>query len=281
MPWRLEDGERIKVVPMGWSPLRVSLGIGWVAVVLALLAAAALLRGVLKMSERRASFVSSVTHELRTPLTTFQLYSDMLAEGMVQDETKRQGYLDTLRLEAGRLNHLIENVLAYSRIERGSARTQREHLSLASLIGRIEGRLNDRVEREGATIEMVGVSECEDVTIDTDVTAVEQIVFNLVDNACKYGLPDDGERLVRLYAANGGRTARIEICDNGSGIARGDERKLFRPFHKSAKDAAHSKPGVGLGLALCRRLARALGGTLKLDSSRERGACFVLELPVK
>ncbi len=280
MPWRLEVGERARTPPMAWTPLRVSLGIGWVAVVLAMIAAAALVRGVLKMGERRAAFVSSVTHELRTPLTTFQLYSDMLAEGMVRDEGRKQDYLDTLRLEAGRLNHLIENVLAYSRIERGSARTQREKLSLAALVGRIQARLSDRVARDQAQIQFVGVEECEDVTLDTDVTAVEQIVFNLVDNACKYGLPKEGDRTVRLSAENGGTLARIEVCDSGGGIARGDAKKLFRPFHKSAKDAADSKPGVGLGLALCKRLARALGGDLTLNSGRGRGACFVLELPV-
>jgi signal transduction histidine kinase len=280
LPWRLEDGVRLDVALAEMTPLQVSLGIGWVAVLLAMIAAAVLVRSVLKMAERRAAFVSSVTHELRTPLTTFQLYSDMLAEGMVKDAEKRQGYLDTMRLEAGRLNHLIENVLAYSRIERGSARARREKLSLASLIDRFHGRLADRVECEDARIEVIGVEECGDVTLDTDVTAVEQIVFNLVDNACKYGLPDDGERLVSLRASNGGGTAKIEVCDSGCGIVRADRKKLFRPFHKSAHDAANSKPGVGLGLALCRRLARALGGDLTVDCDRDRGACFVLELPV-
>jgi signal transduction histidine kinase len=280
LPWRLEDGVRLDVALAGITPLQASLGIGWVAVLLAMVAAAVLVRSVLKMSERRAAFVSSVTHELRTPLTTFQLYSDMLAEGMVKDADKRQGYLDTMRLEAGRLNHLIENVLAYSRIERGSARTQREKLSLAALIDRFHGRLADRVEREDARIEVIGVEECGDVTLDTDVTAVEQIVFNLVDNACKYGLPDNGDRIVSLRASNGSGTAKIEVCDSGGGIVRGDRKKLFRPFHTSAHDAANSKPGVGLGLALCRRLARALGGDLTVDCDRDRGACFILELPV-
>ncbi|MDA0767628.1 MAG: sensor histidine kinase, partial [Verrucomicrobia bacterium] len=141
----MEGGETVAMKPLAWTPLRISLLLGWIAVILALFAAAALLRGVMKMSERRAAFVSSVTHELRTPLTTFQLYSDMLAGGMVQDEEKRQGYLDTLCLEAGRLNHLIENVLAYSRIERGSARAKHEKLSVTDLLSRFERRGRERV----------------------------------------------------------------------------------------------------------------------------------------
>lgn len=281
LPWRLEPGETALIVPTVWSPLRVSLLLGWIAVVVALFAAAGLVRGVLKMSERRAAFVSSVTHELRTPLTTFQLYSDMLADGMVKEEDKRQGYLNTLRLEAGRLNHLIENVLAYSRIERGSARTKHERLSVVRLLERFESRVAQRVEQERGELIVRYEDGCEGSELNTDVTAVEQIIFNLVDNACKYGMPEGGNRTVLLRSEVVGRKARFAVCDEGCGIERKDLRRLFRPFHKSAKDAADTKPGVGLGLALSRRLARALGGDLIVEKGEEDGACFVLELPVE
>jgi len=279
LPWRLEEGIEVDVEMAGFTPLHTSLGIGWVAVLLAMVAAAMLVRGVLRMSERRAAFVSSVTHELRTPLTTFQLYSDLLAEGMVPEGEKRQSYLKTMRLEAGRLNHLIENVLSYSRIERGSARARREKLSVASLIGRFEDRLAARAQRDHARFEVKGLGEIGGAEVDTDVTAVEQIIFNLVDNACKYGLPAEGQGMIRLHLEADRKWVRLSVCDTGNGIRRGDHRKLFRPFHKSAHDAAETKPGVGLGLALCRRLAKALGGQLTVDSKRNQGACFELKLP--
>lgn len=279
LPWTLHDGVEVDVALAGWTPLQGSLGLGWLTVLLAMVAAALLVRGVLRMSERRAAFVSSVTHELRTPLTTFQLYSDLLAEGMVPDHDKRQSYLETMRREAGRLNHLIENVLSYSRIERGSARARRESLSLAELVSRFEDRLRSRAAGEGARFEVHGLQEHGELVIDTDVTAVEQIVFNLVDNACKYGLPEAGEGRVRLQLSSTRRQVSLAVCDCGKGVRRGDHRKLFRPFHKSAHDAAETKPGVGLGLALCRRLARALGGDLCVDSRRDQGACFALQLP--
>ncbi len=278
LPWRLQAGEDPVMAGIGWSALRISLMAGWVTLLLALLASAALMRGVMKLSERRATFVSSVTHELRTPLTTFHLYSDMLAEGMVKEERRQKEYLTTMRREAERLSHLVENVLSYSRLERGSARAEHQKITLQGLIDRMRPRLSERVRKDGAELEVVS-TQTEEARIDTDLTAVEQIVFNLVDNACKYGLPEQGARVVCLRASNGGRVARIEICDGGRGIARSDVKKLFRPFHKSARDAAHSKPGVGLGLALCKRLARELGGDLTLDEREAEGACFVLELP--
>ncbi len=278
LPWRLQAGEDPVMAGIGWSALRISLMAGWVTLLLALLASAALMGGVMKLSERRATFVSSVTHELRTPLTTFHLYSDMLAEGMVKEERRQKEYLTTMRREAERLSHLVENVLSYSRLERGSARAEHQKITLQGLIDRMRPRLSERVRKDGAELEVVS-TQTEEARIDTDLTAVEQIVFNLVDNACKYGLPEQGARVVCLRASNGGRVARIEICDGGRGIARSDVKKLFRPFHKSARDAAHSKPGVGLGLALCKRLARELGGDLTLDEREAEGACFVLELP--
>lgn len=280
LPWRLSPGEIPVPETIGWSPLRVSLVVGWAALFLALIAAAVLVRAIMKLSDRRATFVSSVTHELRTPLTTFHLYSEMLAEGMVHDEEKRRGYLNTMRQEAERLNHLVENVLSYSRVERGSARAEHQKISLQDLLDRMEPRLTQRTDKDDAKLEVDAIPEADRVHIDTDLTAVEQIVFNLVDNACKYGLPEEGDRVVSIQAANGGSTARIEVSDSGAGIDRSDVKKLFRAFHKSARDAAHSKPGVGLGLALSRRLARELGGDLSLDANCDKGARFVLELPV-
>ena len=113
--------------------------------------------------------------------------------------------------------------------------------------------------------------------IKVDTTAVEQIIFNLVDNACKYASGEGCGHVIELRGIKKGKGVAFQICDEGPGIKRSEHRKLFRAFHKSAQEAAHSKPGVGLGLALCRRLARALGGDLKIVE-KEKGACFELTL---
>jgi len=280
LPWRILPGEGPLSTAIGWSPLRISLTVGWVILLLALLASAMLMSGVMRLSERRATFVSSVTHELRTPLTTFHLYSDMLAEGMVKEESKKKEYLRTMRREAERLNHLVENVLSYSRVERGSARAECQKVRLKELLERMVPRLDERVRKEEGELRVLLSGGVEETEVDTDLTAVEQIIFNLVDNACKYGMPEEGERVVLLSAsAADAGSLRIKVSDRGGGVALSDVKKLFRPFHKSARDAAHSKPGVGLGLALSRRLARELGGELSLSEERGEGSCFVLKLP--
>jgi signal transduction histidine kinase len=124
--------------------LHWALWMGWGALALAACAAAALLAGVIALSERRASFVSSVTHELRTPLTTFRMYAEMLARGMVPNEARRQEYLHTLEREADRLTHLVENVLSYARLERGRRPQIGDCVTPASLLARIGPRLEQR-----------------------------------------------------------------------------------------------------------------------------------------
>jgi len=264
------------------SPILLSLGTAWTCVLLAAVAVAALLLGVVRLSERRAAFVSAVTHELRTPLTTFQMYAEMLAEGMVPDAAQQKHYLSTLRAESVRLAHLVENVLCYARLERG--RTQRvpdgrlEQLSLGELVEQIQSRLAGRAEQAGMQLVLETKDGAAEATVRANVSAAEQILFNLVDNACKYAASADDKRIhLTLDAANG--AAQLQLRDHGPGVSAAVRRRLFQPFSKSAHEAAHTAPGVGLGLALSRRLARDMGGDLRLDDTMTDGACFVLTLP--
>ncbi|MEW6358120.1 MAG: HAMP domain-containing sensor histidine kinase [Planctomycetota bacterium] len=259
------------------SPIRFSLIIAWACVALPAIGAALLLLGTVTLSERRASFVSAVTHELRTPLTTLRMYTEMLDEGMIRDDEKRKQYLKTMRAEADRLAHLVENVLAYSRIEQAGDAGRVEGVVLGDLLDRIKDRLTARAEQAGMRLEVEADDEASATTVLADPSAVEQILFNLVDNACKYA-SSASEPVIHLDAEATEGAALIRVCDHGPGITRKEARRLFRPFCKSAHEAAHTAPGVGLGLALSRRLARKMGGDLRLDASVDEGACFVLSL---
>ena len=263
-----------------WSPLKASLGIAWLCVLLAVAAVALVLRGMMALSERRASFVSSVTHELRTPLATFKLYSEMLADGMVKEETKKQQYLETLTSEADRLGHLVENVLAYSRIERGKGPAAASAVPVSTLLNRVEPRLNQRAMMAGMDFSVTAAPDVMSQALRTDAGAVEQILCNLADNACKYGRREGVPGSIELVVGRERRRICFTVRDFGPGIPRGEQNTIFLPFHKSAREAAHTAPGVGLGLALCRRLAAELRGTLEIDRGWKNGASFVLKLPV-
>jgi signal transduction histidine kinase len=242
-----------------------------------LAATAVLVGGILRLSERRASFVSAVTHELRTPLTTFQLYSDMLYSGAVKEE-KRGDYFRTLQREASRLSHLVENVLAFSRIERGSARATPREIAAADLVEPMRQRFTERLLEAGLSLQADLSAPIWQAVVKADVAAAEHVLFNLIDNAAKYAAGSSPPE-VHLEAAVTGRFLALQVRDHGSGIPAKERRRVFRAFHKSAAAAAETRPGVGLGLSLSRRLARANGGDLRLAETKS-GACFVLTLPL-
>jgi signal transduction histidine kinase len=277
LPARLVPGPAPAAGPAGLSPVQLFLILTWAALAVAAGAAALLLGGAMRLSERRAAFVSAVTHELRTPLTTFRMYAEMLAEGMVPDPAKREHYLRTLCAESNRLSHLVENVLAYARLERGGTKGRAEQVSVQAILDRVLPRLAERAAQCGMTLEHDCAPDAAAAGVLTDVSVVEQILFNLIDNACKYA-GKSGDKRIDLSVQPASSTIVFRVRDRGPGIPREDERRLFRPFSKSAQRAAESAPGVGLGLALCRRLAGQIGG--RLDFVRmPGGACFELTLP--
>ncbi len=273
-PFRLDRNEVVAAIR---TPVHARFGaplwIAWSAVALAVLTSSLLVSGVMRLSERRASFVSAVTHELRTPLTTFRLYSEMLETGAVKPE-RRSDYLRVLSREADRLSHLVENVLAFSRIERGNARSNVRDAEIGSLLEQARERLESRLATAGMSLDMDSSST---LRVHVDTAAVEHILFNLIDNAAKYAARSDPP-VVEIRVQGAGRNVEIQVRDQGPGIPPGECGRIFRAFHKSAREAAESQPGVGLGLALSRRLAKAQGGDLGCAAS-SHGACFILRLP--
>jgi signal transduction histidine kinase len=253
--------------------------IAWCCLTLGSVAIAAMLRGVLALSERRAAFVSAVTHELRSPLTTFRMYAEMLAEGMVRDDQQRANYLETLRVEADRLSHLVDNVLQYARLERGRGARQRMAIELKKLMQQSTERLPQRAKQAGMELHETMTPQDARQVVLTDPAAVEQILFNLVDNSCKYASSAD-DRRIHIHWSVGSRFAQVRITDHGPGIPGEQRRRLFRPFSKTDHEAAQSAPGIGLGLALCQRLAADIGGRLSCDPGNLDGAAFLLELPL-
>ncbi|MEQ1748981.1 MAG: HAMP domain-containing sensor histidine kinase [Prosthecobacter sp.] len=278
LPVKLLTGKvPVSQIDLG-SPLKPALAIAWACLIAAALAIAFVLHRAVLLSERRGAFVSAVTHELRTPLTTFRLYSEMLADDMVPDPERRREYLNTLCDESTRLMHLVENVLSFSRIERGRTAARMETVSVESLVQRIEQRLRQRTDQVGLILKTDLDHNAAKVCVMVDALAVEQILFNLADNACKYAAPDSDPRELHFTATADGKRVLLTVRDFGPGLSKQARKKLFQPFAKSATEAAHSAPGVGLGLALCRRLARELGGQLEHQPMKERGACFRLSL---
>lgn len=276
------------------TPSRAALGMTWIAVLTAIFAAGITLRASIHYGEKRSRFASAVTHELRTPLTTFRMYSEMLAEGMVRDEAQRAVYLNTLKNESGRLATLVENVLSYARLEDGRSQPMLKTTTVQSLMDDIAPVLQRRAAAAGMRVNIDNRAGDAPIVVDTD--AVCQIVFNIVENSCKYAggngqvAADSNDIDITCDIRDG--QLHVLMRDHGPGIEPQYARAIFRPFERGKHKPGDTTPGVGLGLALARGLARQIGGDLVLlDRTSHRsffgegilnhqgGAAFVLIVP--
>jgi len=280
VPVVLETGDEC-LAPVPWlTPARATIAFAWIAVIAAGIATALTLRSSVLFGEERSRFASAVTHELRTPLTTFRMYSEMLADGMVEGEERRAEYHATLKRESERLSRLVESVLAYARIEEGKKpASRRERMPAGALLERVAPALKDRARDAGLEL-VVSCDGAAGAAVAADADAVGQILFNLVDNACKYAAPSRVPR-IDIEAARENGLVLFRVRDHGPGVAREHASRIFEPFDRGgvpSGDAA--RPGVGLGLALSRGLARDQGGDLTLDApAGGPGARFTLRLP--
>lgn len=230
-----------------------------------------------RLERRRSDFVSAVTHELRTPLTTFSLCTEMLRHGGLSAE-KAAEYHETLYRESRRLGHLVENVLSFAKLTRGKMRGRQDRGACSVLLSDVFEKVCGRLRDAGFSTRYTIDPRTALLSLRTDLISVEQILTNLADNAVKYA--ESPSPSVTITVIQGHRVLYIRFMDNGPGVAAGMRHKLFRPFSRSAQSDAGSKPGVGLGLALSRDLARAIGGELVLERSDEKGTCFLLTLPL-
>lgn len=284
------------IVSWRWSPAIVGLLVTWIAILSTIIAVGAVLRAAIVLSERRGRFVSAVTHELRTPLTTFRLYSQMLADGMVSDEDVRTEYLQILKRESERLTGIVENVLEYARLNRARSSKDKaagvQTLSPGALVARFRPALARRAGQSNLDLVVsLDLEAHQDRTLTVDPHAVERIMMNLVENACKYAAPselegkdesslEDADTRIHFDISIENDTLEMLVSDHGPGIAPGEGARIFGEFQRGWRGLSNARSGLGLGLALSRGLAKEMEGNLLLVKRRGHGAEFLLTIPL-
>jgi signal transduction histidine kinase len=227
---------------------------------------------------QKTSFVANVSHEFKTPLTTIRLYAELLEQGRVRDAAQGGDYLRTISRETQRLARLVNNALDFSRLEQGRKKFAREPLDLNAEVARLLETHAPRLAESGLTLRRELPAAPLPVTTDRD--ALEQIVLNLLDNACKYAA-GGGEVTVALASRgnSGGNGAELRVLDRGPGVPAEHRERIFDKFHRVDDTLTAEKGGAGLGLSIARQLARGLGGELRYAPRSGGGAEFVLSLP--
>jgi signal transduction histidine kinase len=243
------------------------------AIVLAASAVILILFQTDRLARQRARFAAAAAHELKTPLAGLLLHAEMLAENL-GDQEHRSRYAATVSSEADRLGRVVSNMLDLARLERATPTVTPRPGDLGLAVeGRVE-RQRRRLEDAGVGVELEIDADMPRALFDAD--ALAQIIDNLLDNAEKHSRTVANRR-VKVTVGSSGEGIRVAIQDTGPGIPRAQRRSLFRPFDR-AENAAGT-PGLGLGLAVARSLAKAQGGELELDAEYRDGARFILEIP--
>ncbi len=224
-------------------------------------------------AERRSNFAAAVSHELKTPLTAIRMYAEMLRDGMVPDEAKRREYYDTITSESERLTRLINNVLEFSRLETQKSDGALVTRSLEQPLRHVVQLLQPHVRAEGFELVLELEPGLPPATYDPD--ALEQLLFNLIDNALKYAREAERKEIC-LHACAVDDGVAIRVRDYGPGVAREHHRRIFEAFYRGENELTRRTKGTGIGLALVQGLADRMDAGVSARNHPDGG--FEVEL---
>ncbi len=224
-------------------------------------------------AERRSNFVAAVSHELKTPLTAIRMYGEMLRDGMVPTDAKRAEYYRTITSESERLSRLIDNVLEFARLEKGTREMRLSIGPLGPVIEELVELLRPHATRTGFELRVELEPDLPPVRFERD--ALLQVLFNLVDNALKYAR-GASERVVSIECRRCMCGVELGVRDRGPGVAARQLGRVFEPFHRGEDELTRTTTGTGLGLALVKGLAERMGAAV--SASNAPGGGFEVRL---
>ena len=227
-----------------------------------------------RASKFKDQFLSTMSHELRTPLNAVLGFSDLLADeryGPLNDRQRR--YIDHIHTGGKHLLKLITDILDLSKIEAGRMELAREDVAVASAYVEVLSALQPLADKKSqALLQQVEPN----LYVRADTTRFKQILMNLIGNAIKF-TPEGGR--IELVARQVGGQVRLEVRDNGPGIAPEEQQRIFEAFFRLAQ-TGNATEGTGLGLAITARLVELHGSKLEIESKPGEGTCFHFSLPL-
>jgi two-component system sensor histidine kinase KdpD len=227
-------------------------------------------RALQETDRLRTALLNSVSHDLRTPLASIKASASSLLDAEVEwSPAERKEFLATINSEVDRLTHLVHNLLDMSRIEAGALDPHLTETTVAEVIGPVVGRAR------AASRQRVDVDVPETLpSVLVDPVRLDQVLTNLLDNARGYAAGGP----VQVVARQAGMDVELRVIDHGPGIPGPERERVFNQFYR-LKGGGKRPEGTGMGLAICRGIVEALGGSLRVETTPGGGATFVLTLP--
>ncbi len=225
-----------------------------------------------RLERIRRDFVANVSHELRTPVSIIRLNAETLLDGAIERPEIARKFLEAQMRSADRLAALVSDLLEISRIEAGTYEIHLDSIHIAPIVERIVESVEQIAAEKQLTIRC---DVAPDLCALADDHALEHVLLNLVDNACKY-TPSGGK--IQVRAAVQGESVRIEVEDNGPGIEARHRDRIFERFYRVDKGRSRDVGGTGLGLAIVKHLAEAMEGSVGVTAAEPQGSIFWVRL---
>lgn len=222
--------------------------------------------------QQRQEFTANVSHELKTPLTSIMGYAEIIEAGIAKP-TDVVPFAGKIRTEAQRLLSLIEDIIRLSQLDAGGEAVPFEPIELLPLCGTVRSRLQSKADRLGLKIDCKG----ENATVSGQRRTLEQMVFNLADNALAYNRPNGSVTIETGTDSDGAPFVRVS--DTGIGIAPADQKRVFERFYRVDKSHSKMTGGTGLGLSIVKHGAALHGAKITLDSTPDVGTKITLTFP--
>ncbi len=229
-----------------------------------------------KLDQTKTHFVATVSHELRTPMTSISGYTELLQDGAAGDLSHAQAeFIDAIGRNCDRLTSLANDLLTLSSLESGTLQHEQSDVDLCEIVHSAHGALQPVMA--GRKLDVTVEMPSNPVFVRGDASSLERLIINLVSNAVKF--TEDGG-WVRCKLRLVGRSARLEVSDNGIGIPEEEQGELFTRFFRSSNALERAIQGSGLGLTIVESIAHAHGGDVSVVSAAGRGTTFTVNLPL-
>lgn len=225
--------------------------------------------------ELRKEFVANVSHELRTPLSVIKGFVETLQDGAWLDQKKAPEFLATIMRHTEQLTNLVSDILELSKLESTGIPSRRSAVDIDLVVHRAFELITPAAERKKNSLTLDVADDLP--TIKGNADYIERAVSNLIDNAVKY-TPEGGKVDVRVWAK--AAQVVIEVRDNGLGIPKEDQPRIFERFYRVDRSRSREMGGTGLGLSIVKHVMQVHGGTVEVDSCPGKGSTFRLKFPV-
>jgi len=229
-----------------------------------------------ELDRLKDDFVSTVSHELRTPLTSIRTFSQILRDNPDLEPAERARQLGIVIKESERLTRLINQILDVSKLESGNVEWHPGPVDMKELVEDTVAAMREVFREKSIDLSTRMPERAPVVTADLDRTV--QVMLNLLSNAMKFR--DAGQGRVEIALTQDEGFVRVDVRDNGPGIAVADQRTIFDKFRQAGDPLLGKPQGFGLGLHICKRIVERLGGRIWVASGRKTGTCFSFTLPL-